>query len=79
MSMDFPDSPFPFVLIIHRIRQMLYTTSCVRAEVLDKFLLVVQHLLVRMKEIIAHKFILNPPVVSRKSCSSDLKGFRDGR
>ena len=50
--------------------------------VVDKFLLVVQHLDVRVKESIgdvAYEFVLIFPAESHISCSSYLDGFWDGR
>ena len=73
-SKDFPDSHSPFVSIIHRFRQVLYKTSCVRTEVLligsswssNTYTNVWR---VPLKNV-AYEFILTSPKVSCISCSS---------
>ena len=50
--------------------------------VVDKLLLVGQHLHVRVKgplENVTYEFVLTSPTVSHMSCSFYLEGFKDGR
>ena len=54
-----------------------YILCLCRAGV-DKFLLVGQHLLVRVRDSVTLEFVLAPLAASRVSCSSYLDGFRDG-
>ena len=75
MSTDFPDSPYPFVSIVHSVGLLDYIL-CLYRDV--KFYLDDQ-LLVCVKESTEHHLCACPPPIISCMFCYDMNGFTDGR
>ena len=81
-STDFPDSLLLFLSIIHRFQQVLDYILCSYGAVVDKFVLVSHHLLVRVKRFIGERRLSVRPYFSsnvQHVLSVLFVCFRDGR